>query len=75
MNPSIQLKSRADPDVELFGNPIVTERPLLSVPRYTGPFGLEYYFQLAEFSIDFHPSSVHSLPPELSPGVIASYED
>jgi hypothetical protein len=56
-----------DPDVELFGNPTVTEQPLLSVPGYTGPFGLEYCFQLAEFSIDFHPSNVHSLPPELNP--------
>jgi hypothetical protein len=56
-----------DPDVELFGNPIITERPLLSIPGYSGPFGLEYCFQLSELSIDFHPGNVHSLPPELNP--------
>jgi hypothetical protein len=56
-----------DPDVEIFGNPIITERPLLSIPGYTGPFGLEYCFQLSELSIDFHPSNVHALPRELNP--------
>ncbi|MCY2951700.1 MAG: hypothetical protein NTU53_06945 [Planctomycetota bacterium] len=56
-----------DRDVGIFGNPIVTERPLLAILGYTGPFGLEYCFQLSEFSIDFHPSNVHSLPPELRP--------
>jgi hypothetical protein len=56
-----------DRDVALFGNPIVTERPLLSIPAYTGPFGLEYCFQLSELSIDFHPGNVHALPQELTP--------
>jgi hypothetical protein len=56
-----------DPDVQLFANPIVTQRPLLSIPGYSGTYGLEYCFQLAELSIDFHPSNVHALPPELNP--------
>lgn len=56
-----------DPDVRRFGNPVVTEEPLLGIPGYTGPFGLEYCFQLAELSIDFHPGNVHTLPPELAP--------
>jgi len=62
-----KIISDIDPDVELFGNPIASEQELLSIPGYTGPFGLEYCFQLAELSIDFHPSNVHSLPAELNP--------
>ena len=56
-----------DPEVEAFGNPIVKEQPLLGIPGYTGPFGLEYCLQLTELSIDFHPGNIHTLPPELSP--------
>jgi len=56
-----------DPEVRAFGNPIVKEEPLLAIPGYDGPLGLEYCLQLAELSIDFHPSNVHALPPELSP--------
>ncbi|HXH85464.1 MAG TPA: hypothetical protein VNI35_01480 [Nitrospira sp.] len=58
---------RVDPEVKTFGNPIVKEEPLLSIPGYDGPYGLEYCLQIAELSIDFHPSNVHSLPAELSP--------
>jgi hypothetical protein len=56
-----------DPEVRMFGNPIVKEEPLLAIPGYDGPFGLEYCLQLAELSIDFHPSNVHALPSELAP--------
>jgi hypothetical protein len=56
-----------DPEVRAFGNPIVKEEPLLSIPGYNGPFGLEYCLQIAEISIDFHPGNVHVLPVELSP--------
>lgn len=56
-----------DPEVRTFGNPIVKEEPLLAIPGYDGPFGLEYCLQLAELSIDFHPSNVHVLPAELAP--------
>jgi len=56
-----------DPEVRTFGNPIVKEEPLLAIPGYDGPLGLEYCLQLAELSIDFHPSNVHSLPVELAP--------
>jgi hypothetical protein len=56
-----------DPEVRVFGNPVVKEEALLAIPGYDGPLGLEYCLQIAELSIDFHPSNVHALPPELSP--------
>jgi len=56
-----------DPEVKTFGNPIVKEQPLLAIPGYSGPFGLEYCLQIAELSIDFQPSNVHTLPAELAP--------
>lgn len=56
-----------DPDVVTFHNPVVHEEPLLRIPGYGGPYGLEYCFQLSELSIDFHPSNVHALPPQLQP--------
>jgi hypothetical protein len=56
-----------DPEVRAFGNPVVKEQPLLAIPGYDGPFGLEYCLQLAELSIDFHPGNVHALPPQLAP--------
>jgi hypothetical protein len=62
-----------DPEVKTFGNPIVKEEPLLGIPGYSGPFGLEYCLQLAELSIDFHPSNVHALPPQLSPPLAAQH--
>lgn len=58
---------KIDPEVRTFGNPVVKEQPLLAIPGYNGPFGLEYCLQLAELSIDFHPGNVHTLPPELAP--------
>ncbi|HWO20365.1 MAG TPA: hypothetical protein VNO30_16465 [Kofleriaceae bacterium] len=60
---------RIDPEVEVgvFDNPVVSEQPLLAIPGYSGPFGLEYCLQLAELSIDFHPSNVHTLPAALAP--------
>src|SRR5438093_168308 len=61
------LVAKVDKEVLTFGNPIVKEQPLLSIPGYTGPFGLEYCLQLAELSIDFHPGNVHTLPSELNP--------
>jgi hypothetical protein len=60
-----------DPEVKAFGNPIVKEQPLLAIPGYDGPFGLEYCLQLAELSIDFHPGNVHVLPPQLAPPLAA----
>jgi hypothetical protein len=62
-----------DPEVLAFGNPVVKEEPLLAIPGYSGPLGLEYCLQLAELSIDFHPSNVHTLPPELSPPLAAQH--
>jgi hypothetical protein len=56
-----------DPEVRAFGNPIVKEQPLLAIPGYNGPYGLEYCLQLAELSIDFHPGNLHALPPQLTP--------
>ena len=62
-----RLIEQVDPNVALFNNPVVKEQPLLRVPGYNGPYGLEYCFQLAELSLDLHPGNVHALPPELSP--------
>lgn len=56
-----------DPEVLDFKNPIVKEQPLLAIPGYSGPFGLEYCLQLTELSIDFHPGNIHVLPAELGP--------
>lgn len=58
---------RVDPEVRAFGNPVVKEQPLLAIPGYSGPYGLEYCLQIAELSIDFHPGNVHALPPQLAP--------
>jgi hypothetical protein len=58
---------RVDPEVRAYGNPIVNEQPLLAIPGYTGPLGLEYCLQLTELSIDFHPGNVHTLPAQLTP--------
>jgi len=62
-----------DPEVVDFNNPIVKEEPLLAIPGYDGPFGLEYCLQLTELSIDFHPGNVHVLPPELAPPLAAQH--
>jgi hypothetical protein len=62
-----KLTAAIDPDVVTFHNPVVQEEPLLRIPGYTGPYGLEYCFQLSELSIDFHPGNVHALPPQLQP--------
>jgi hypothetical protein len=68
-----KIIGKVDPEVKAFGNPIVKEQPLLAIPGYSGPFGLEYCLQLAELSIDFHPSNVHALPAELSPPLVAQH--
>ncbi len=64
---------QVDPEVRGFGNPVVKEQPLLAIPGYSGPYGLEYCLQLAELSIDFHPSNVHALPAELAPPLAAQH--
>jgi hypothetical protein len=64
---------RADKDVFLFNNPLATQEDLISIPGYSGPFGLEWCLQLSELSIDFHPSNVHSLPSELNPPLAAQH--
>jgi hypothetical protein len=64
---------RVDSEVGSFGNPLVKEQPLLAIPGYSGPYGLEYCLQLAELSIDFHPSNVHTLPAELAPPLAAQH--
>jgi hypothetical protein len=62
-----QMLGMVDPEVAMFGDPLVKELPLLAIPGYSGPFGLEYCLQLAGLSVDFHPGNVHVLPPELAP--------
>lgn len=51
------------PDIRHRGLPVVSvERPL---PIPTTPFGMNWSLQLTDLQIDFHPSSVFGLPPEL----------
>jgi hypothetical protein len=55
-------------DVTKYGNPIFTVLPPLPVIGVDSPpVGLSYTVQLLKFEIDFHPSNVFGLPPELSP--------
>lgn len=55
-------------DIETYGNPtfgIEGPLPLLGVDA--PPVGLNYSAQLVDAEIDFHPSSVFTLPDELNP--------
>jgi hypothetical protein len=53
-------------DVTNYGNPIFTVLPPLPVIGVDSPpVGLSYCVQLLKFEIDFHPSNVFGLPPEL----------
>src|SRR5262245_27876599 len=56
---------KVDPVVTKRGNPIVTEVPLLPIPGYPGPYGLEFNFSLSKLQIDFHPTNKFNLPVEL----------
>lgn len=65
-NPEL-LCQRVDvaPEVLLAGNPIITV--LDPLPIIGTSLGLNYCVQLTKGEIDFHPSNVISLPPELNP--------
>lgn len=56
-----------DPDVANYANPVVKELPLLALPGYNGPMGLEYCLQLGGLAIDFQPSNTIQLPAGLLP--------
>jgi hypothetical protein len=62
-----------DPDVHNFGNPVVSLLPLVGIPGYTGPFGLEFCLQLSELKIDFQPSNSIVLPAGLNPPLAAQH--
>jgi hypothetical protein len=54
------------PDVTKFGNPIFTILPYLPViGADSPPVGLGFCAQVVRAEVDFHPSSVLGLPPEL----------
>jgi hypothetical protein len=59
--------SMLDPDVANFHNPVVKKLPLLGLPGYSGPFGLEYCLQFSKLLIDFQPSNTIQLPAGLNP--------
>lgn len=59
--------SRVDKDVAVFKNPLVGQVDLLTIPFYSGPYGLEFCFQLTKFALDFQPSNAIQLPPALDP--------
>ena len=60
-------KIEAHPAIKEFGNPLITVSPYLPIPGYNGPYGMSYIMQLTKAKIDFHPSNVIALPPELNP--------
>lgn len=53
------------PEVLQAGNPLVTELPPLPVIQTS--YALNYAVQLTKGELDFHPSNVFTLPPELNP--------
>ena len=66
-SPRLCEKINFHPSVQDYYNPLVSNLPYLPIIGYNGPFGMSYSFQLREVKIDFHPSNVISLPPELNP--------
>lgn len=54
------------PEVIKRGNPLVTVMPYLPIPGYPGDAGLEFNFSLNRLEIDFFPTNVFELPPELN---------
>ena len=55
-------------DVTHYGNPLFTVLPYLPVlGADSPPVGLGFCVQLARTQVDFHPSNIFGLPPELGP--------
>ena len=55
-------------DVTKFGNPLFTiMNPIPVFGADSPPVGLGFIVQLVRAEVDFHPSTVFELPPELSP--------
>lgn len=61
------VRIRATPDVTNRGNPLFTLEDPLPIIGTNNQYGLHFCFQLTKVEVDFHPSSVFTLPPELSP--------
>lgn len=49
------------------GNPLITVEDPLPLIGTDGALGLNFCLQLTEARVDFHPSNVFALPPELRP--------
>nr|WKN35135.1 hypothetical protein K4G66_22420 [Tunicatimonas sp. TK19036] len=60
-------KINAHPAVEKAQNPLIKQIDYLPIIGYDGPFGFSFGLQLTDFKIDFHPSNVIGLPPQLNP--------
>ena len=54
-------------DVLNYGNPLLTIEAPLPIIGTNGAYGLDFIFQMSEMQIDFHPSNIFKLPPELVP--------
>ena len=54
------------PEVIKRGNLLVTPMPYLPIPGYPGDAGIEFNFSLQRLEIDFTPTNVFELPPELN---------
>jgi hypothetical protein len=57
----------ATPDVRARGNPLFTLEDPIPILGTDNRFGVHFCFQLTRLEVDFHPGSVFTLPPELSP--------
>lgn len=54
------------PEVVNQGNPLVSKLDYLPIPGYEGPYGVEFFFQLTNLELDFHPGNKFNLPAELN---------
>lgn len=67
-DPSLRcVRIDAAPEVEARGNPLMTREDPIEILGTNGQWGLDFCAQLTEVTLDFHPGSAISLPPELDP--------
>lgn len=67
-NPSLRcMRIDAAPEVTARGNPLMTLEQPIAILGTDGQWGLDFCAQLTEVTVDFHPGSSISLPPELDP--------
>lgn len=63
------VKIESTSDVVKRGNPLFTVEDPLPILGTDNSVGVPFCFQLTRLEIDFHPSSVFALPPELGPAL------